>query len=126
DAMPNVEEGVHQGPSWVPAFPIETMPQILLLERDIVQGDFRAAILRCDGLCAEVLADAAELHGLDADERKPLLVAMCLGLSGLRFRVPRALGRGARGGAAVGDLEARGAWAVLLELNRPRKRADRR
>lgn len=126
DAVPVVEEGPHQGPSWAPAFPIETMPQILLLERDIVQGDFRAAILRCDGLCAELLADAAELHGLDADERKPLLIALSLGLPAERFRLLRSLVQEARSGAELSELEALEAYAVLLELNRLRKRAERR
>jgi hypothetical protein len=95
------------------------------LEQDMLDGEFRGAILRSDALCAELLVDAAEEHGLEGDERRPLLIALALGLCAERWRELRALVHQARLGAEITELEALDAYAVLLELNRLRRRAHR-
>jgi signal recognition particle receptor subunit beta len=113
------------GLSWAPAFPPEQAPQVVQLEQDIVEGEFRGAILRCDALCAELLADAAEEHGFETEEKKPLWIALCLGLPAERWRTLRGLIHEARLGAEISELEALDAYSVLLELNRLRRLAAR-
>jgi signal recognition particle receptor subunit beta len=108
------------GLSWVSAFPEEQTPQVAEIERDFVRGDFRSAMLRCDALASEVLADAAQESGLENEERRPAIVAMCLGLPGERWRGFRALVHEARLGAEVSEVQALDTYAVVIELNRLR------
>ena len=110
------------GLSWVSAFPEDQAPQVMEIERDFVRGDFRSAMLRCDALAAEVLADAAQESGLDNEERRPAIVAMCLGLPGERWRMFRALVHEARLGAEVSEVQALDTYGVVIELNRLRLR----
>jgi signal recognition particle receptor subunit beta len=111
------------GPSWTAAFPGDQQPQVAQIEQELVRGDFRSAMLRLDSLAAELLADAAQESGLDAEEKRPAVVAMCLGLAGERWRGFRALIQEARLGAEVTELQALDAYAVVLELNRLRVRS---
>jgi signal recognition particle receptor subunit beta len=110
------------GLSWVSAFPEDQAAQVAELERDFVRGDFRSAMLRCDALAAEVLADAAQESGLENEERRPAIVAMCLGLPGDRWRMFRALVHEARLGAEVSEVQALDTYGVVIELNRLRLR----
>jgi hypothetical protein len=110
------------GMSWVSAFPEDQAPQVAELEHDFVRGDFRSAMMRCDALAAEVLADAAQESGLDNEERRPAIVAMCLGLPGERWRMFRALVHEARLGAEVSEVQALDVYGVVIELNRLRLR----
>jgi hypothetical protein len=113
------------GLSWAPAFPAEQATQVVQIEQDIVEGEFRGAILRCDALCSELLADTAEEHGLEGDERKPLSIAQCLGLPGERWLDLKRMIHEARSGAEISEVEALDALGVLVELNRLRRRAAR-
>jgi signal recognition particle receptor subunit beta len=111
------------GPSWVAVFPEDQHSLVAQLEEDLVRGDFRSAMLRCDALAAEVLADAAQESGLENEEKRPAIVAMCLGLAGERWRMFRALIQEARLGAEVSEVQALEAYAVVIELNRLRVRS---
>jgi hypothetical protein len=125
EASPQPGPALVHGPSWAPAFPPEQIPQLTQLEQDLIEGAFREAIQRCDALSSELLADTAEQHGLESDERKPMMVALCLGLPAERWRMFRALVHQARLGAEVTELEALDAYAILIELNRLRRLASR-
>jgi hypothetical protein len=111
------------GPSWAAAFPAEQTALVSELEQELVRGDFRSAMMRCDALVAELLADAAQESGFEADEKKPVIVALCLGLPGDRWRAFRALMQEARLGAEVSEVQALEAYSVALELNRLRARS---
>jgi signal recognition particle receptor subunit beta len=111
------------GPSWSSAFPGDQAPQVAQIEQELVRGDFRSAMLRLDSLASELLADAAQESGLEAEEKRPAVVAMCLGLPGERWRGFRALIQEARLGAEVTELQALDAYAVVIELNRLRVRS---
>jgi signal recognition particle receptor subunit beta len=108
------------GPSWVAQFPAEQAKEVGQLEQDIVRGDFRAAVLRCEALFSEQLADAAEELNLGAEERQPTIVALCLGFSVERLRGLRRVVRSARSGAEISEVEALDTYAVLIEINRLR------
>lgn len=110
------------GPSWVAVFPEDQAALAAQLEQDLVRGDYRSAMLRADSLAAEVLADAAQESGLESEERRPAVVAMCLGLPGERWRGFRALIQEARLGAEVSEAQALDTYAVVIELNRLRLR----
>jgi signal recognition particle receptor subunit beta len=125
EASPQPDPTTPHGPSWAPAFPPEQIQQLAQIEQDLIDGAFREAIQRCDALAAELLADAALHHGLDGEERRPMTVALCLGLPPERWRSLRSLVHQARLGAEVTELEALDAFAVLLELNRLRRLASR-
>ena len=112
------------GLSWALLFARHQGAQITQLESDLEIGDFRSAILRCDSLVSEILADAAELHGLENEERKPLLVALSLGLNAERWRSLRAIVRRARHGAELSELEALDAYTTLIEINRLHRAAS--
>jgi signal recognition particle receptor subunit beta len=107
-----------RGLSFAPAFAAEQHPQVHELERDLVDGDFRSAILRCDSLAAELLSAAAERLGFDGDERKPLLVALSLGMPAPRWTALKQLVRLARSGSELGESDALDAYGTLIELNR--------
>lgn len=111
------------GPSWAVLFPEEQTAAVAQLEQDLISGDLRASILRCDALAAETLADAAAESALEQEERRPAIVAMCLGLPGERWRVFRALVQEARLGAEITEVQALEAYSVLIELNRLRLRS---
>jgi signal recognition particle receptor subunit beta len=111
------------GPSWSALFPLEQAKEIAQLEQDLVRGDFRAATLRCDALFSENLAEAADELGLEASERQPALVALCLGLAAERLREFREAVRGARSGSEIAERDALGAYSVLIELTRLRTRS---
>jgi signal recognition particle receptor subunit beta len=112
------------GLSWGALFPAEQAKEIAQLEQDLVRGDFRSAALRADALFAENLAEAADDLGLEAPERQPALVALCLGLSAERLRDFRASIRRARSGAEITEREALDTSAILIELNRLRARSE--
>lgn len=114
------------GLSFTPLFPAEQAKEVAQLERDLVRGDFRAACLRCDGLFAEHLAEAADALGLDAGERQPALVALALGMPADRIAELRTAVRAARAGAEVSEALALAAYTVLLEVNRLRGRLSGR
>jgi signal recognition particle receptor subunit beta len=116
---------VTQGPSWAALFPLEQTKEITQLEQDLVQGDFRAATLRCDALFAENLAEAADDLALEVSERQPAVVALCLGLPADRVREFRAAVRRARSGAEIAEREVLDAYATLIELSRLRLRVQR-
>jgi len=123
-AARNIEPGEPtNGPSWAVMFPEEQMPAVAQLEQDLITGDLRASILRCDALAAETLADAAAESALEQEERRPAIVAMCLGLPGERWRAFRALVQEARLGAEITEVQALEAYAILIELNRLRLRS---
>ncbi len=111
------------GPSWAVLFPEDQASQVIELEADLVAGDLRSAILRCDALAAELLADAAVESALEQEERRPAIIAMCLGLPGERWRAFRALVQEARLGAEIQETQALEAYVILLELNRLRFRS---
>jgi signal recognition particle receptor subunit beta len=111
------------GPSWQALFPEEQRPHVVQLEWDLAQGDLRAAILRADALAAELLADAAAESALEQEERRPAVVAMCLGLPGERWRVFRSLVQEARLGAEISEGQALESYSILIELNRLRLRS---
>lgn len=110
------------GPSWSSLFPLEQCKEVLQLERDLVRGDFRAAILRCDTLFSENLVEGADDLGLGGGDRQPATIAICLGLSAERLRSFRGAVRRARSGAELSECDALDAYAVLIELNRLRAR----
>ncbi|MFT3921744.1 MAG: ADP-ribosylation factor-like protein [Myxococcales bacterium] len=112
------------GLTWSLLFARHQGPQVAQLESDLEIGDFRSAIMRCDALAAEILADAAELHGLEQEERKPLLVALSLGLPAERWRSLRAVVQRARQGAELSELEALEAYTTLIEINRLHRSAS--
>jgi signal recognition particle receptor subunit beta len=112
------------GLSWGALFPAEQAKEISQLEQDLVRGDFRSAALRADALFAENLAEAADELGLEAPERQPALVALCVGLSAERLRDFRASIRRARSGAEITEREALDTYAILIELNRLRARIE--
>ncbi len=123
-AARNVEPGeLTNGPSWAVVFPEEQMPAVVQLEQDLIIGDLRSSILRCDALASETLADAAAESALEQEERRPAIVAMCLGLPGERWRAFRALVQEARLGAEINEAQALDAYAILIELNRLRQRS---
>ena len=66
--------------------------------------------------------NAAQESGLDNEERRPAIVAMCLGLPGERWRMFRALVHEARLGAEVSEVQALDTYGVVIELNRLRLR----
>ncbi len=115
---PAPSPGKGSAPSWALLFPREQSAEITQLESDLVVGDFRSAILRCEALAIESLAKAAEQQGFDEEERAPLLVALSFGLPGPRFRVFRASVQRARQGDELSEIEALDAYATLIELNR--------
>jgi hypothetical protein len=110
------------GLSWGALFPAEQAKEISQLEQDLVRGDFRSAALRADALFSENLAEAADDLGLEAPERQPAVVALCLGLSADRLRDFRASIRRARAGAEITERDALDTYAILIELNRMRSR----
>jgi hypothetical protein len=112
-----------RGPSWVLLFPEDQRAAVAQLEQDLIAGDLRTAILRCDALAAETLADAAVESALEPEERRPAIVAMCLGLPGKRWRAFRALVQEARLGAEITEVQALEAYSILIELNRLRLRS---
>jgi len=111
------------GPSWAVWFPDEQATAVAQLEQDLISGDLRSSILRCDALAAETLADAAAESALEPEERRPAIVAMCLGLPGERWRAFRALVQEARLGTEISEIQALEAYSVLIELNRLRLRS---
>jgi signal recognition particle receptor subunit beta len=111
------------GPSWQSLFPDEQRPQVVQLEWDLGQGDLRSAMLRADALTSELLADAAAESALEQEERRPAVVAMCLGLPGERWRTFRSLIQEARLGAEISEGQALEVYSILLELNRLRLRS---
>ncbi len=111
------------GPTWILLFPEEQAAAVAQLEQDLIAGDLRASILRCDALASETLADAAAESALEQEERRPAIVAMCLGLPGERWRVFRALVQEARLGAEINEVQALEAYSILIELNRLRLRS---
>lgn len=123
DADTNIPPG--PGLSWAALFPPQEAGEVVALERDLAAAELRSAVLRCDSLASESLAGVAERFGLDADERKPALIAMCVGLPGARWLSFKRTIRRARDGEEMGETEALEAYGVLLELNRLRRAAPR-
>jgi signal recognition particle receptor subunit beta len=117
-----IGSGALAGLSWGAVFPAEQAKEISQLEQDLVRGDFRSAALRADALFAENLAEAADDLGLDAPERQPAMVALCLGLQAERLCDFRAAIRRARSGAELTERDALDTYAILIELNRLRAR----
>ncbi len=118
-----LQEHPSSGPSWVLLFPEDQAAAVVQLEQDLISGDLRASILRSDALASETLADAAAEIALEPEERRPAIVAMCLGLPGERWRVFRALVQEARLGAEITEVQALEAYSILIELNRLRLRS---
>jgi signal recognition particle receptor subunit beta len=111
------------GISFALLFAPELRVQVAELERELGEGDFRSAILRCDSLCSELLADAAEQQALDAEDRRPLLVALGLGMSAQRWHEWRRLVQAARLGGELSELTALEAYTILIELHRLQRRS---
>jgi hypothetical protein len=110
------------GTSWAAWFSGKQRTEITALEQELGARDFRAAVLRCESLSAELLADAAEQTGLDVEDRRPLLIALSLGLPAQRWSELRRTARAARSGTELTELDALEAYGTLIELQRLQRR----
>ena len=91
----------------------------------LAAADATNAILACDVLGMRVLASAAALAGATEAPRDPGLVALLLGLDGMRFLAFRAAVRAARQGHPVGMRQAYECYAFALEARSARAAVPR-
>jgi signal recognition particle receptor subunit beta len=87
-------------------------------ETAIAGGDLAGAVLTCELLVTRMLASAAGLTGNADAPRDPGLVALLLGLDGLRYLAFRKAVRAARMHEPVSAVDALEAYAFALEVRR--------
>jgi signal recognition particle receptor subunit beta len=102
------------GPSFAALFP-ESLEDVLALEEDLAFGRLSRAISRADTLVTRTLSDTARHAGLPAPA-DPSLLALLLGLDGVRWLGFARLVARVRDGGPVAERDALEAYALAIEL----------